>query len=138
LDPKPKYYDFNNLREEVKLGVKNSLFIAPMPTASTSQIFGNNESFEPFTSNLYIRRVLSGEFVCLNKHLVKDLIDNNLWDYRIRQEIIKNNGSIQNIKYIPDELKRIHKTIWEYSQKDLINLAIDRAPFIDQSQSLNI
>lgn len=109
-----------------------------MPTASTAQILGNNEIFEPFTSNLYLRRVLSGEFVCLNKHLVRDLLDANLWTYETRQMIIKYNGSIQQIEYIPEWIKKVYKTIWEYNYKDIINLAIDRAPFIDQSQSLNV
>lgn len=112
--------------------------VAPMPTASTAQILGNNEIFEPFTSNLYLRRVLSGEFVCLNKHLVRDLLDANLWTYETRQMIIKYNGSIQQIEYIPEWIKKVYKTIWEYNYKDIINLAIDRAPFIDQSQSLNV
>lgn len=109
-----------------------------MPTASTAQILGNNEIFEPFTSNLYLRRVLSGEFVCLNKHLVRDLISINMWNYETRQMIIKYNGSIQQIEYIPDQIKKVYKTIWEYNYKDIINLAIDRAPYIDQSQSLNV
>jgi ribonucleotide reductase alpha subunit len=122
----------------MKYGARNSLLVAPMPTASTAQILGNNEIFEPFTSNLYLRRVLSGEFVCLNKHLVRDLIEAKLWTYETRQMIIKYNGSIQDIEYIPDWIKRVYRTIWEYNYKDIINLAIDRAPFIDQSQSLNV
>jgi ribonucleoside-diphosphate reductase subunit M1 len=132
-------YDWNSLRKRiVEKGVRNSLLVAPMPTASTSQILGNNESFEPYTSNLYIRRVLAGEFICINPHLVEDLIKNDLWKSSIKTQIMSNNGSIQKIKEIPDELKRLYKTVWEIPQKTMINLAIARSPFIDQSQSLNI
>jgi ribonucleoside-diphosphate reductase alpha subunit len=132
-------YDWNTLKEEIKkYGVRNSLLIAPMPTASTSQILGNNESFEPYTSNIYIRRVLSGEFVMINSHLVKDLISIDLWNSSVKTQIIANNGSIQKIKEIPDNLKKLYKTVWEISQKKIIDLAVGRAPFIDQSQSLNI
>jgi ribonucleotide reductase alpha subunit len=109
-----------------------------MPTASTSQILGNNESFEPYTSNLYVRRVLAGEFVCINPHLVEDLIKADLWKSSIKTQIMSNNGSIQKIKEIPDDLKTLYKTVWEISQKTMVNLAIGRSPFIDQSQSLNI
>ena len=132
-------YDWNDLRKRIiEKGVRNSLLVAPMPTASTSQILGNNESFEPYTSNLYIRRVLAGEFICINPHLVEDLIKNDLWKSTIKTQIMSNNGSIQKIKEIPDELKRLYKTVWEIPQKTMINLAISRSPFIDQSQSLNI
>lgn len=119
-------------------GIRNSLLIAPMPTASTSQILGNNESFEPYTSNIYTRRVLSGEFVCVNKHLVKDLIKVDKWDSAMRNMIIAHKGSIQNISGIPEQMKRIYKTVWEIPQRRIIDLAVNRAPFIDQSQSLNI
>ena len=132
-------YDWNSLRKKIiEKGVRNSLLVAPMPTASTSQILGNNESFEPYTSNLYVRRVLAGEFVCINPHLVQDLIKNDLWKSSIKTQIMSNNGSVQKIKEIPDELKKLYKTVWEIPQKTMINLAIGRAAFIDQSQSLNI
>jgi len=132
-------YNWELLRKEImNHGVRNSLLVAPMPTASTSQILGNNESFEPYTSNLYIRRVLAGEFVCINPHLVQDLIKLNIWNSTIKTQIIAHNGSVQKIKEIPDNLKKLYKTVWEISQKSIINLAISRAPFIDQSQSLNI
>jgi len=109
-----------------------------MPTASTAQIMGNNESFEPFTSNIYIRRVLSGEFVCVNKHLLKELINMNLWNTNIKNKLMNDNGSIQNIEEIPYNIKNLYKTIWEIPQKTLIDLAVCRAPYVDQSQSLNI
>jgi len=132
-------YDWVKLRQEViKHGARNSLLVAPMPTASTSQILGNNESFEPFTSNIYTRRVLSGEFICVNKHLVRDLILQGLWTSTIKNQIIANNGSVQGIKQIPANLQELYKTIWEIKQKNLIDLAIGRGPYICQSQSLNI
>ena len=109
-----------------------------MPTASTSQILGNNESFEPFTSNIYTRRVLSGEFICVNKHLVRDLIKLNLWNSSVKNQIVANNGSVQGIKEIPVKIKEIYKTVWEISQKKMMNLAIARGPYICQSQSLNL
>lgn len=111
--------------------MRNSLLIAPMPTASTSQILGNNESFEPYTANLFTRRVLAGEFVCINNHLVKDLIRNNLWNADIKNKLLAYNGSIQNIKEIPEDIRDLYKTVWEISQKSIINLAIGRGPFID-------
>jgi len=139
VEPYTDRYDWNELREEVKQhGIRNSLLVAPMPTASTSQILGNNESFEPYTSNIYTRRVLAGEFVCVNPHLVKDLIKENLWNWNVKNAIIGNNGSLQGIKGIPDNLKKLYKTIWEIPQKTLLNLAADRAPYICQSQSLNV
>ena len=104
-----------------------------MPTASTSQILGNNESFEPFTSNIYTRRVLSGEFICVNKHLVRDLIKLNLWNTSVKNQIVANNGSVQGIKEIPAKIKEIYKTVWEISQKKMMNLAIARGPYICQS-----
>ena len=109
-----------------------------MPTASTSQILGNNETFEAYTSNVYTRRVLAGEFVCINKNLVEYLIEKNLWTAEVRNKLIAANGSVQGIKEIPQEGKDLFKTVWEISQKEIINLAIGRSPFIDQSQSLNI
>ena len=101
-----------------------------MPTASTSQILGNNESFEPFTSNIYTRRVLSGEFICVNKHLVRDLIKLGLWTTSVKNQIVANNGSVLSIKEIPDNIKEIYKTVWEISQKKMMNLAIARSPYI--------
>ncbi|XP_044748724.1 ribonucleoside-diphosphate reductase large subunit [Coccinella septempunctata] len=134
-----KLWDWSVLKEKIaKHGVRNSLLLAPMPTASTAQILGNNESFEPYTSNIYTRRVLSGEFQVVNHHLLKDLTDLGLWDDIMKNQIIANCGSIQNIPTIPDELKRIYKTVWEISQKVVLNMAADRGAFIDQSQSLNI
>lgn len=132
-------WDFDKLREDVKTyGTRNSLLMAPMPTASTSQILGNNECFEPYTSNIYTRKVLAGEFVVINKHLVKDLINCNLWNQHIKQKIIFYQGSIQNIKEIPAFLKKIYKTVWEIKQKTIIDLAADRGHYICQSQSMNI
>ncbi|XP_075224198.1 ribonucleoside diphosphate reductase large subunit [Lycorma delicatula] len=121
-----------------KFGVRNSLLIAPMPTASTAQILGNNESFEPYTSNIYTRRVLSGEFQVVNHHLLRDLVELGLWNENMKNQLIQNNGSVQNIPEIPDELKALYKTVWEISQKVVLKMAADRGAFIDQSQSLNI
>lgn len=132
-------WDWEALRERVKkVGARNSLLLAPMPTASTSQILGNNECFEPFTSNIYIRKTLSGEFPVVNKHLVKDLVKLGIWSETLRDKIIINNGSIQEIQEIPDELKSVYKTAWEMSQKIIIDHAAERAPFICQSQSMNL
>ena len=132
-------WDWNSLRESIKLyGIRNSLLLAPMPTASTSQILGNNECIEPFTSNIYIRRTLAGEFVVVNKYLIEDLIKLNLWSENMKNEIIKNNGSVQNIDKIPDNLKAIYKTVWEIGNKTLINMAAQRGKYICQSQSLNL
>lgn len=131
--------DWESLRREMsRYGIRNSLLVAPMPTASTSQILGNNECFEPFTSNLYTRRVLAGDFMVVNKYLVADLIKLRLWNSWIREQIMVHNGSIQSIEEIPDDLKELYKTAWEIPQKTLINMARDRAPFICQSQSLNL
>ena len=131
--------DWEGLRREIaRFGIRNSLLVAPMPTASTSQILGNNECFEPFTSNLYSRRVLAGDFMVVNKYLVEDLVKLRLWNSWIREQIMVNNGSIQNIEEIPNDLKELYKTAWEIPQKTLINMARDRAPFICQSQSLNL
>lgn len=117
----------------MKHGARNSLLVAPMPTASTSQILGNNESFEPFTSNIYTRRVLSGEFICVNRHLVRDLIRLGLWTTSIKNQIIANNGSVQGISLIPAHIQELYKTIWEIPQKKLMDLAIGRGPYICQS-----
>ena len=137
--PQSGRWNWNKLKEEVKkYGVRNSLLVAPMPTASTSQILGNNECFEPITSNIYVRRVLSGEFAVVNKYLVKDLIKLNLWNESIKNEIMAHNGSVQGIDRIPDSLKGLYKTVWEIKQKSVINHALARAPYICQGQSLNI
>jgi ribonucleoside-diphosphate reductase alpha subunit len=132
-------WEWNILKEEVqKHGVRNSLLLAPMPTASTAQILGNNECFEPYTSNIYTRRVLSGEFIIVNKHLLKDLVKEGIWNKDMRQKIMAANGSIQNINEIPQRLKDLYKTAWEISQKAIIDQAADRGAYICQSQSLNI
>ena len=132
-------YNWASLKTDIiKNGLRNSLLVAPMPTASTSQIMGFNESFEPFTNNLFKRKTLSGEFVVMNKHLIRDLIDLGLWNDELRNKIMANEGSVQNIDEIPEELKSIYKTVWEIKQKALIDLSIQRGPFICQSQSLNI
>ena len=136
--PKSTYLNWSGLRDLCKAGMRNSLLVAPMPTASTSQILGNNECFEPFTSNLYSRRVLSGEFMVVNKYLVEDLVKLGLWTADIRTEIIANNGSVQGIAAIPAEIRELYKTVWEIPMKTLINMARDRAPYICQSQSLNL
>ena len=132
-------WDWNQLRKDVKKhGVRNSLLVAPMPTASTSQILGNNECFEPYTSNIYTRRVLSGEFIIVNKHLLEDLVSLGLWNEELKQEIMRANGSIQDIDIIPEDIKELYKTVWELSMKDIIDMAKHRGYFIDQSQSLNL
>ena len=132
-------YDWNHLRTEIlKYGIRNSLLVAPMPTASTSQIMGNNECIEPFTSNIYLRRTLAGEFVVINKYLIEDLLKLNLWSEEIKNKIIKNNGSVQHIECIPENIKAIYKTVWEIGNKTLINMAADRGKYICQSQSLNL
>lgn len=132
-------FDWSGLKEQVaKFGIRNSLLVAPMPTASTSQILGNNESFEPYTSNIFTRRVLSGEFVVLNPHMVQDLIKEGLWTNEIKNQIVADNGSVQKVTKIPAHMRELYKTIWEVKQKTLIDLAAGRAPFIDQSQSLNV
>jgi ribonucleoside-diphosphate reductase alpha chain len=132
-------WEWDLLKEEVKKhGVRNSLLLAPMPTASTAQILGNNECFEPYTSNIYTRRVLSGEFIVVNKHLLKDLVKENLWTNEMRQKLMASNGSVQNINEIPQRIKDLYKTAWEISQKAIIEQAADRGAYICQSQSLNI
>lgn len=132
-------WNWSKLRKDVmKHGVRNSLLLAPMPTASTSQILGNNEAFEPYTSNIYTRRVLSGEFIVVNKHLLKDLVSLGLWNEEIKQELMRHNGSVQNIDIIPKDVKELYKTVWEMSMKDIIDMSRHRGYFIDQSQSLNL
>ena len=132
-------WEWDLLRDEIKKnGVRNSLLLAPMPTASTAQILGNNECFEPYTSNIYTRRVLSGEFIIVNKHLLRDLVKLGIWDDRLKNKLMASNGSIQNIDEIPENIKNLYKTAWEISQKVLLDMAADRGAFIDQSQSLNI
>jgi ribonucleoside-diphosphate reductase alpha chain len=132
-------WDWKKLRKEVvNNGVRNSLLIAPMPTASTAQILGNNEAFEPFTTNMYSRRTLGGEFVVVNKHLVNELLKLNLWNDELKKKLIMENGSIQNIPEIPVEIKEVYKTVWEMSQKRILQMAANRSVFIDQSQSLNL
>jgi ribonucleoside-diphosphate reductase alpha chain len=132
-------WEWDLLREEVKKhGVRNSLLLAPMPTASTAQILGNNECFEPYTSNIYTRRVLSGEYIIVNKHLLRDLVKLGIWNDRLKNKLMASNGSIQNIDEIPENIKGLYKTAWEISQKALLDMAADRGAYIDQSQSLNI
>jgi ribonucleoside-diphosphate reductase subunit M1 len=132
-------FDWKELKAKInKYGVRNSLLMAPMPTASTSQILGNNECFEPYTSNVYVRRTLAGEFVCINDHLLRDLIKLGVWNPLLKDKLIANNGSVQQLDEIPKDLRAIYKTVWEISQKKLINMAADRGHFIDQSQSFNI
>jgi len=132
-------WDWAKLRKSVKkYGVRNSLLVAPMPTASTSQILGNNECFEPYTSNIYTRRVLSGEFIVVNKHLLEDLVRLGLWNDDLKQELMRANGSVQQITAIPEDIKELYRTVWELSMKDIIDMSRQRGYFIDQSQSLNL
>ncbi len=139
VTPKSGRYNWEKLKQDVKKhGVRNSLLVAPMPTASTSQILGNNECFEPYTSNIYTRRTLSGEFIIANKHLMKDLIELGLWNENMRQKLIATNGSVQAIPEVPQNIKDIYKTVWEISQKAIIDMSADRGAYICQSQSLNI
>jgi len=139
VKPESGRWDWENLRLDVmNHGVRNSLLVAPMPTASTSQILGNNECFEPYTSNIYTRRVLSGEFIIVNKHLLRDLVNRGLWDNTMKDKIISANGSIQDIPEIPQELKDLYKTVWEIKMRDIIDMAADRGAYICQSQSLNL
>ena len=132
-------YDWDRLKGKIaQFGVRNSLLLAPMPTASTAQILGNNESIEPYTTNIYIRRVLSGEFQVVNSHLLERLVSLGLWSEDVKIQMIANGGSIQNIEGIPDHIKKVFRTVWEISQKSIIEMAADRGPFICQSQSLNV
>jgi ribonucleoside-diphosphate reductase alpha chain len=139
VTPKSGRWNWDQLKRDVKQhGVRNSLLVAPMPTASTSQILGNNECFEPYTSNIYTRRTLSGEFIIANKHLMRDLMSLGLWSETMRQKLIASNGSVQNIPEIPQNIKDIYRTVWEISQKSIIDMSADRGAYICQSQSLNI
>jgi len=139
VKPESGLCDWENLRLRIaKHGVRNSLLLAPMPTASTAQILGNNEAIEAYTSNIYSRRVLSGEFQVVNPHLLKDLTALNLWNDEMKNMLIANNGSIQSIAGVPDQIKALYKTVWEISQKTIMKMAADRGAYIDQSQSLNI
>ena len=132
-------YDWETLRSNIKTrGIRNSLLVAPMPTASTSQILGNNECFEPFTSNIYTRRTLAGEFICVNKHLIKELLNINLWNDNIKNSIIEHKGSIQQLSIIPAHIREKYKIVWEIPMKHLIEMSADRGAFICQSQSLNL
>merc|ERR1739838_786746 len=136
--PKSGRWDWTALKEKIgKHGLRNSLLVAPMPTASTAQILGNNEAFEPYTQNLYVRRVLSGEFVQVNRHLLRDLISRGLWTEDIRMQLIAHNGSVQNMD-LPADIKELYKTVWEIKQRGVLDMAADRGAYIDQSQSLNI
>jgi ribonucleoside-diphosphate reductase alpha chain len=118
-------------------GLRNSLLVAPMPTASTSQIMGNNDAFEPFTSNMYVRRTMSGEFIVVNKHLMKELVNRSLWNAEMKDMLLRDNGSVQNMP-LPQHIKEVYKTVWEMKMKDIIDMAADRGRFIDQSQSMNL
>jgi len=139
VKPDSGRWDWENLRLDVmNHGVRNSLLVAPMPTASTSQILGNNECFEPYTSNIYTRRVLSGEFIIVNKYLLRDLVNRGLWDNNMKDKIITANGSIQDIAEIPQEIKDLYKTVWEIKMRNIIDMAADRGAYICQSQSLNL
>ena len=132
-------YDWTALRKNIiQYGIRNSLSVAPMPTASTAQILGNNECFEPFTSNIYTRRTMAGEFIVVNKYLMRELIDLQLWNDELKNTIIANNGSIQQIDCIPNFIKEKYKIVWEIPMKHLIDMAKDRGAFICQSQSLNL
>ena len=132
-------WDWAGLKEKLaKFGMRNSLLLAPMPTASTAQILGNNESTEPFTSNMYNRRVLAGEFTIVNKYLLTELTERGLWTASVRNQIIADGGSVQNVAEIPQDLKNLYKTVWEISQKTILDMAADRGAYICQSQSLNI
>ena len=139
VDPAtPSRWDWPALRARIaRHGLRNSLLLAPMPTASTAQILGNNECFEPFTSNMYVRRVRAGEFIVVNPHLLDDLVERGLWTSEVKNYIMANGGSVQGHPLIPPDMKEIYKTVWEIPQKCLIDLAADRGAFIDQSQSLN-
>merc|ERR1711935_544134 len=136
--PKSGRWDWTGLKGKIaKHGLRNSLMVAPMPTASTAQILGNNESFEPYTQNLYVRRTLSGEFVQVNRHLLRDLIHRGLWTDELRTQLIAHNGSVQHLD-LPSELKELYKTVWEIKQRIVLGMAAARGQYIDQSQSLNI
>merc|ERR1712165_402612 len=136
--PRSGRWDWAVLKAKIAMhGLRNSLLVAPMPTASTAQILGNNESFEPYTQNLYVRRTLSGEFVQVNRHLLQDLIKRGLWTDDMRVQLIAHNGSVQHLG-LPADLKELYKTVWEVKQRTVLDMAADRGAYIDQSQSLNI
>merc|ERR1719247_3117633 len=136
--PRSGLWDWAALKTRIaKHGLRNSLLLAPMPTASTAQILGNNESFEPYTQNLYVRRTLSGEFVTVNRHLLRDLIERGLWTDELRMQLIAHNGSVQHLD-LPKDIKELYKTVWEIKQRGVLDMAADRGAYIDQSQSLNI
>merc|ERR1711968_409679 len=138
VKPASGLWDWASLKSRVaQHGLRNSLLVAPMPTASTAQILGNNESFEPYTQNLYVRRVLSGEFVQVNRHLLKDLIARGLWSDDLRVQLVAHNGSVQHLD-LPSDIKELYKTVWEIKQRIVLDMAADRGAYIDQSQSLNI
>merc|ERR1719515_412487 len=138
VTPKSGRWDWQGLKARIaEHGLRNSLLVAPMPTASTAQILGNNESFEPYTQNLYVRRVLSGEFVQVNRHLLRDLIKRGLWDEDMRLQLVAHNGSVQHLD-LPADIKELYKTVWEIKQRNVLDMAADRGAYIDQSQSLNI
>jgi len=132
-------WDWANLKQKIaRHGIRNSLLTAPMPTASTSQILGNTECFEPYTSNIFSRRVLAGDFVLVNQHLVKDLIERGLWNNQLKEKIIGSGGSVQSIDEIPRDIKELYRTVWEMKQRTMIDMSADRGAFIDQSQSFNV
>merc|ERR1711920_627034 len=136
--PRSGRWDWAALKAQIaQHGLRNSLLVAPMPTASTAQILGNNESFEPYTQNLYVRRVLSGEFVQVNRHLLRDLVQRGLWNEDVRMQLIAHNGSVQHLD-LPSDLKELYKTVWEIKQRIVLDMAADRGAYIDQSQSPNI
>merc|ERR550537_274423 len=139
VTPKSGNWDWTALKAKIaEHGMRNSLLVAPMPTASTAQILGNNESFEPYTQNIYVRRVLAGEFVQVNRHLVTDLVERGVWNESLKKQLIAHNGSVQQIEEIPSALKELYKTVWEVKQRAVLDMAADRGAYIDQSQSLNI
>jgi len=139
VTPDSGLWDWDALKTEIKQhGLRNSLLVAPMPTASTSQILGNNECIEPYTSNLYVRRTLAGEFVTVNKHLLKDLIKLGIWDENMKSQLMAHNGSVQRIRGIPQDIKELYKTVWEMKGKTLIDMAAARGAYVDQSQSFNV
>ena len=139
VSPDSGRWDWAALKERIaEHGMRNSLLVAPMPTASTAQILGNNESTEPFTSNMYNRRVLAGEFTIVNKHLLRELTEKGLWTDSVRNQIIADRGSVQGVKEIPQKIRDVYKTVWEIPQRSILDMAADRAPYICQSQSLNV
>lgn len=139
VSPDSGRWDWAALKERIaEHGMRNSLLVAPMPTASTAQILGNNESTEPFTSNMYNRRVLAGEFTIVNKHLLRELTEDGLWTDSVRNQIIADRGSVQGVKEIPQKIRDVYKTVWEIPQRSILDMAADRAPYICQSQSLNV